>query len=73
MNELMNLVLGVQPATLALLAAGGYALDRRIRGLENRTITMEAKLDLLLEGHTMKGTPNGPAAYVGTAPGTPGA
>ena len=71
MHELVQLLLGVQPATLTIMAVAGYALERRIRRVENRVLSMEGKLDLLLEGHTMKGDNCVPAPRVGSAPGPP--
>lgn len=71
MNEFVQLLLGVQPATLGIMAIAGYALERRIRALENRALSMETKLDLLLAGHKVVNCGSNPAPGVGSAPGAP--
>ena len=72
MNELVQLLLGVQPATLTIMAVAGYALERRIRRLENRALSMETKLDLLLAGHKVVNSASGCKTNVGPAPRTSG-
>jgi len=71
MNELVQLLLGVQPATLTIMAVAGYALERRIRGLENRTLRMETKLDLLLSWRNGVDCASDPKTDVGPASGSP--
>ena len=66
MNELVQLLLGVQPATLTIMAVAGYALERRIRGLENRSLRMETKIDILLAGHKVVNNASDPKTDVGT-------
>jgi len=68
-NELAQLLLSVQPATLTIMAVAGYALERRIRGLENRTLRMETKLDLLLSWRNGVDCASDPKTGVGAAPG----
>ena len=71
MNELIQLILSVHPPTLAILAVGGYAIERRMRALENRALSMETKLDLLLAGHKVVNCASDPSAGVGTTTGDP--
>lgn len=72
MDGLIQLLLNVQPATLAILAVAGVALERRIRRLEDRALSMEGKLDLLLEGHIMRGDNCGKTSEPRSDPGATG-
>jgi len=71
-DGLIQFLLGAQPATLGILVVAGYALERRIRHIEDRVLSMEGKLDLLLNGHTMRGGNCGSPSDVGPDPGTSG-
>jgi len=70
-NELVQLLLSVQPATLTIMAVAGYALERRIRRIENRTLRMETKLDLLLSWRNGVDCASDPKTDVGPALGPP--
>jgi hypothetical protein len=53
------------------MAVAGYALERRIRGLENRSLRMETKIDILLAGHKVVNCASDPKTDVGSTPGSP--